>query len=201
MVGEEAEGKESEKARPRAVLAGLVAFVAVAGILALLVWGMARPAGSAQAGTGVNSAGGASSIAPRPASDLRLTLFDGKDTPWSLSDQRGKKVVINFWASWCQPCRTEASVLAGAASEYPTRNVILVGVNVWDDQQSARRFIDEFGLQYPNGRDEGGAAAIDFGVTGIPETFVVDEKGMIAARWVGPLTREALDKLAGVSPR
>jgi cytochrome c biogenesis protein CcmG/thiol:disulfide interchange protein DsbE len=201
MLGEEAEAKDLGKARPPVVLAGLLAFVAVAGILALLVWGMARPSGSAQAGTGVNTVGGASSIAPHPASDLRLTLFDGKGTPWSLSDQRGKKVVINFWASWCQPCRTEASVLAGAASEYATRNVMLVGVNVWDDRQSAQRFIDEFGLRYPNGRDEEGAAAIEFGVTGIPETFVVDEEGMITARWVGPLRREALDKLVGVSAR
>ena len=201
MVGEEAEGKEVGRARPPVVLAGLLAFVAVAGVLALLVWGMARPTSSAQAGTGVNSVGGASSIAPRPASDLRLTLFDGSGTPWSLSAQRGKKVVINFWASWCPPCRTEASVLAGAANDYAARNVMLVGVNVWDDQQSARRFVDEFGLHYPNGRDEGGAAAIEFGVTGIPETFVVDEEGMIAARWVGPLRREALDKLVGVSPR
>ena len=172
----------------------VAAISAAVALLALLAWGMARP-GSGAGGLGVNAAGSIARIDPRPAADIRLRLFDGKDTEWKLTNQRGKMVVINFWASWCAPCRTEAGILAQAASDYVARGIEVVGVNVWDDQAAARSFLDEFKVEYPNGRDEGGAAAVDYGVTGIPETFVVDEKGQLRARWIGPVTRAALDSM------
>ncbi len=168
--------------------AGLVA------LLALLAWGMAQP-GEGSGGPGVNSRGSIARIEPRPAADIGLILFDEKDTPWRLADQRGKMMVINFWASWCAPCRTEAGVLAQAARDYTKRGITLVGVNVWDDQGAARSFLDEFRVEYPNGRDEAGSAAIDYGVTGIPETFVVDGQGRLVARWLGPVTRASLDSM------
>ncbi len=169
---------------------------AVLGLLALLAWGMARPgSGSGSGRPGVNSEGSIARIEPRPAPNIRLSLFDGRNTPWQLGDQRGKRVVINFWASWCVPCRTEAGILARAAREYNSRGISLVGVNVWDDQAAARGFLDEFKVEYPNGIDAGGTAAVDYGVTGIPETVVVDEQGRMTARWIGPVTRAALESM------
>lgn len=172
----------------------IAAISAAVCLLALLAWGMARP-GSGSTGPGVNSEGSIARIEPRPAADIRLRLFDGKDTPWRLVEQRGKMMVVNFWASWCSPCRTEAGVLAQAARDYAVRGITLVGVNVWDDQAAARSFVDEFQVEYPNGSDEAGSAAVDYGVTGIPETFVIDGQGRLTARWVGPITREALDSM------
>lgn len=164
------------------------------GLLALLGWGIVRPS-SGSGAEGVNLQGSIARMEPKPAPDVRLRLFDGAGTPWRLADQRGTTVVINFWASWCKPCRTEAGVLAQAARDYEGRNITVVGMNVWDDARSAQGFLDEFGIPYPNGRDEGSMAAVDYGVTGIPETFVVDPQGQIVARWIGPINRAALDTM------
>lgn len=166
----------------------------VVGLLALLAWGLARPS-TGSSGLGVNSTGSIARIEPRPAPDIRLRLFDEKGTQWRLSDQRGELVVVNFWASWCPPCRTEAGMLAQAARDYAPRGIEIVGVNLWDNESSAKSFLDEFDIGYVNGRDEGGAAAVDYGVTGLPETLVVDKEGQLVARWIGPLSRAALDSM------
>lgn len=171
-----------------------IAITAAVALLALLAWGLARPSSEARS-LGVNSQGSIARVDPKPAPDMRLRLFDKASANWRLSDQRGKKVVINFWASWCNPCRTEAGALAQAARDYRPRGIVLVGVNVWDDAAAAQGFIDEFAIDYANGRDDSGTAAVDYGVTGIPETFVVDEKGQITAHWIGPLNRAALDSM------
>lgn len=174
-----------------------IGIAAVIGLLALLAWGMTRT-DAVSGGMGVNSQGGIARVQPRPAPDFQLTLFNQTSAPWRLSDQRGKKVVINFWASWCDPCRTEAGTLEQAANDYKANNIIVVGVDIWDDNGAARGFVDEFRLTYPNGRDEKSVAAIDYGVTGIPETFVVDGKGMITQHWIGPVNRSALDSMVGL---
>ncbi|MDQ6746763.1 MAG: TlpA family protein disulfide reductase, partial [Candidatus Dormibacteraeota bacterium] len=100
-----------------------------------------------------------------------------------------------FWASWCAPCRSEAGVLAQAAHDYRARGVGLVGVNLWDDPPAAQAFLAEFGITYPNGQDPSGTLGVDYGVTGIPETFVIDGQGILRRRWIGPVTRAALDAL------
>lgn len=165
------------------------------GLLSLLGWGLLRPAsGSA----GVNAQGNLARMTPRPAPDLQLRLFKSNEL-WRLDEQRGKTVVINFWASWCPPCRTEAAMLAQAARDYAAQGIVMVGVNTWDDPGKAREFLDEFLIDYPNGSPEGGSGAVPYGVTGIPETFVVAPNGDVVARWIGPLTREQLDSLLGVA--
>ena len=179
-----------------------VAFLGFAGIvafLALLGWGLLQP-GSGLGGTGVNAQGSIVPMTPRPAPDLRLQLFGTDAGPWRLLERRGAPVVINFWASWCAPCRTEASVLAQAARDYQARGISVVGVNLWDEPAPAQAFLMEFGIAYPNGRDVGGTAGVDYGITGIPETFVVDAQGQITRRWVGPVTRPTLDSLLGLVP-
>lgn len=179
----------------------IVGIVAVAGLLGLLAWGMAR-AGGIQGSPGVNSQGGIARLPkPKPAPNIQLVLYDQTGSSWQLSDQLGKKVVINFWASWCPPCRAEAGTLEQASKDYKPKNIELVGVNVWDDPAAARRFIAEFGITYANGRDEKNTATVDYGVTGIPETFVVNEEGMITQHWVGPVTRAALDSMVGIASK
>lgn len=174
------------------VLSVLVISLAL-GLLVLLGWALVRPA--AQSGAGINAQGSSARVQPRPAPDLQLQRFDDAGASWKLADQRGQIVLVNFWASWCPPCRSEAAVLAQAAGDYATRGVVFVGVNVWDEPAAARAFLDEFGIAFTNGRDETSRAAVDYGVTGIPETFVVDGRGWIVRRWIGPLTRTQLDKL------
>jgi peroxiredoxin len=104
-----------------------------------------------------------------------------------LEDFRGKVVFLNFWASWCVPCRAEAKDLESAWKKYKDRGVVFVGVNIQDKEDDARRFIEEFGITYMNGRDATGRIAIDYGVWGIPETFFIDRHGRITYKHVGAL--------------
>ena len=127
----------------------------------------------------------------RPAAPFVLPLLDGGQL--SLADHRGKVVVVNFWASWCVPCREEAPLLEATWRAYRDRDVVLVGVNFQDQEEAARAFIAEFGLTFPNGRDAGSRIAVDYGVYGIPELFFVTRDGRIASKHIGLIGRAALE--------
>jgi len=126
----------------------------------------------------------------RQAPDFTLQMFSGESL--RLSDLRGKPVMVNFWASWCPPCREEAPLLEDAWREYSRQGVVFVGVNVWDGDKDARTFLSEYNITYPNGRDSGTGIAIDYGLSGIPETFFIDRQGDITRKWLGPVTEETL---------
>jgi cytochrome c biogenesis protein CcmG/thiol:disulfide interchange protein DsbE len=126
-----------------------------------------------------------SPLLSRPAADFTLRLLDGGEL--ALSQLRGKVVFLNFWASWCPPCRAEARDLEAAWQRYKSDGVVFVGVNTLDDESRARAFIEEFGITYPNGRDQGGRITVDYGVWGLPETFFIDREGRITYKHVGTL--------------
>lgn len=121
----------------------------------------------------------------RQAPPLALTLLDGKTI--QLEDLRGKAVFLNFWASWCPPCRAEAPTLEETWQRYKDRDVVFLGVNIQDKEEDARAFMQEFGITYLNGRDITGKIAIDYGVWGIPETFFIDRQGRITYKHAGGL--------------
>lgn len=177
--------------RPPYLLVATVATVVVA-VLGLLVWGMAREQGGF-AGIAVNSVGQVGRVLPGPAADFELRLFSVGT--FRLSEQRGKPVVVNFWASWCPPCRQEAPVLERAWRRYRDRGVVILGVDIWDSEQDARGFLRELGVTYPNGPDLTGKIVVDYGLTGIPETIFVRPDGTMARRWVGPITEEQITAL------
>ncbi|MFQ5656247.1 MAG: TlpA family protein disulfide reductase [Candidatus Methylomirabilales bacterium] len=132
-----------------------------------------------------------SPLIEKPAPPFEMTLFDGGRL--SLEGLRGKVVVMNFWASWCFPaCYEEAPVLEAAWRVYQDQGVVVVGVNVQDTEDAARQFIRRFQFSFPNGPDPKGNISIDYGVYGIPETFIIDREGRIAHKHVGAVTTEAL---------
>ena len=139
-----------------------------------------------------------SPLVGRPAAAFTLTAFDG--APVSLGALRGKVVVVNFWASWCNPaCYDEAPVLEQAWRSYRDRGVVVIGVDIQDTPEAANTFIQRFGLTFANAPDPQGKVAVEYGVYGVPETFFVARDGTIRAKHVGALTdaaiKEKLDPL------
>jgi cytochrome c biogenesis protein CcmG/thiol:disulfide interchange protein DsbE len=128
-----------------------------------------------------------SPLVGRPAAPFALTTFEGE--PLALEALRGKVVLVNFWASWCTPaCYDEAPVLERAWRDYRDRGLVIVGVGMQDTPEAAQAFIRRFGLTFPNAPDAGGKVAVEYGVYGVPETFVVDRAGTIRAKHVGAVT-------------
>lgn len=130
-----------------------------------------------------------SPLVDRPAPGFALTTFQGQ--PLTLAAHRGQVVVLNFWASWCFPaCYEEAPVLEEGWRRWRERGVVVIGVDIQDTDDRARKFIADFGLTFPNARDTTGRVAIDYGVYGVPETFFIDRQGRIRAKHVGAVTAE-----------
>jgi cytochrome c biogenesis protein CcmG, thiol:disulfide interchange protein DsbE len=114
---------------------------------------------------------GAGSEAP----EFDLPRLDGEGTI-SSDDLRGQPVVLNFWASWCAPCREESPLLERAWREYRREGVVFLGVNIKDAESDAKRFVAEFDVTYPMVRDENLDLSTDLGVQGLPETFFIDHE-------------------------
>jgi cytochrome c biogenesis protein CcmG, thiol:disulfide interchange protein DsbE len=152
---------------------GLVIAI-VGGIAALLAYGFIRDARYIH-----------SPLIAAQAPAFVLTLFDGSTL--DSKDFVNKAVLVNFWASWCVPCRAEARALEDAWQKHKNRSVVFVGVNIQDKEEDARNFLKEFGITYFNGRDSDGKIAIDYGVWGIPETFFLDPQGRITYKHAGEL--------------
>jgi cytochrome c biogenesis protein CcmG/thiol:disulfide interchange protein DsbE len=125
----------------------------------------------------------ASPLMAKPAAPFTVTLYDGRKL--SLNDLRGKAVFLNFWASWCPPCRAEAKDLETAWQRLKDKNMVFLGVALQDTDDNARAFLEEFKVTYPNGKDDSGKIAVDYGTWGIPESFFIDPQGRITYKHVG----------------
>jgi cytochrome c biogenesis protein CcmG/thiol:disulfide interchange protein DsbE len=156
-------------------VAQTVVFIIVLGVIALFAVGM------------VNR--GAKPLEQGAAPQFTIPLFDGGT--FSLAEQRGHVVVINFWASWCQPCRDEAPLLESAWVKYKDRGVVLVGVDHVDTDKEARAFIQEFGITYPNGPDIGTETSHQYRIQGVPETYFVGKDGQLHGNHIGSFASEA----------
>ncbi|WP_425387754.1 TlpA family protein disulfide reductase [Deinococcus peraridilitoris] len=135
------------------------------------------------------------------APNFKLETLDGSSL--EFAQLRGRPVLINFWASWCLPCREEAPLLQELAARQDDRGLVVVGVVFQDTLKNARAFRDEFNLTFPSVFDPGSRTAIDYGVSAIPETFFVDRHGVVRAFVQGTLTREHLTRelpKIGVTP-
>ena len=111
-----------------------------------------------------------------------------------LKDFKGKPVVINFWASWCTPCRQEMPFLEKSWNEYKDKGVVFIGIDVLDDEKNAKDFINTLGVSYPNLKDQSGEVASKYGVVGLPATIFIDKQGRITRRNYGPFLGEDGEK-------
>lgn len=124
-----------------------------------------------------------SPLIAKEAPPFTVTLFEGEKV--SLGDLRGKALFLNFWASWCVPCRAEAKDLEAAWQRMKNENIVFLGVAIQDPEKDSRAFLQEFNVTYPNGQDPTGKMAVDYGVWGIPESFFIDPQGRITYKHVG----------------
>jgi cytochrome c biogenesis protein CcmG/thiol:disulfide interchange protein DsbE len=159
-----------------------IAALVIVGFLGVLVWGMLNK----QPITGLSGI----TMVNRAAPEFTLTTFKGSTI--SLQDLRGKPVVINFWASWCPPCRIEAALIERTWRANKNRGLLFLGVNIQDRKEDALKYIREFEITYPNGPDPTGEISIDYGVSGLPVTFFVSSKGEVVRRWVGAIEKSVL---------
>lgn len=183
----EAMSSDPEVSAGSARIIALVVGLLIVALIGLMIWGIGkRAAGST----------GDMPVTTRPAPTFSAPLFDGGQ--FDLAATRGKPVLVNFWASWCIPCEEEAATLEKLSRAYKDR-VVFIGVNVQDTDPLARGFLKKFGVTYPNGRDVSGAISVEYGMSGVPESYFVDRSGQLVRKWQGPLDeprlRQFLDDL------
>jgi cytochrome c biogenesis protein CcmG, thiol:disulfide interchange protein DsbE len=155
-----------------------VAFLAVLALVGLL-------------GFGLLSKGSADIAVGEPAPDKSLPALPGPGSG-SVADYRGDWVLVNLWASWCDPCREEAPVLERFHRRYRDHGVTVLGINVQDNQDDALAFLHEFPATYPQLRSVGDERSAAFGSTGVPENFLVDPRGRLALIWRGVVDEDFL---------
>jgi cytochrome c biogenesis protein CcmG/thiol:disulfide interchange protein DsbE len=158
---------------PLKATAQVAALACVAGLLALLVWSVVHQ----QHAPGVGSTA--------PAFTLRRLEGPGKI---SLTAYRGKPVVLNFWASWCQPCKSEAAVLERDWTSDRGRGVVFLGIDYHDLASDARRFVSAHTLTFPMLQDGSGSVTSRYGISQVPETYILNRQGRVVAHLRGPIT-------------
>jgi thiol-disulfide isomerase/thioredoxin len=162
-----------------------VAIGLVASLLGLLVWKVAQDEGGNPA---AHFAAGKTTSAP----SFTLQRLEG-DGSVRLESLRGKVVVINFWASWCEPCKKEMPRLEQAWQRYRSRGVTFIGVNTTDFTGDAERFVDRYRVTFPTVRDGNGRVLAKYGGLPIPWTYFVNREGLIVGYIRGEVTAEALE--------
>jgi cytochrome c biogenesis protein CcmG, thiol:disulfide interchange protein DsbE len=137
-------------------------------------------------------------LAGKKAPNFTIKRLDN-DTTVSLSDFAGRPIVINFWATWCGPCKTEHPVLDWAARKYADKAVFL-GIVFEDNEENTKRFLAENGWSFVQLYDPLSTVAVDYGVSGVPETYFIDRQGVIVGKFAMPFTdpREFTARLAQI---
>lgn len=134
------------------------------------------------------------------APDFELTTLDGRKV--KLSDYRGKKVILNFWATWCPPCRAEIPDMDKFYSSYKDKDIVILGVNLTkaeQDQTSVKSFIKEYRVTYPIPLDKESLVAEMYQVSAIPTSYIIDPQGTIIQKIVGPMDFETMKSLLSIS--
>lgn len=126
------------------------------------------------------------------APDFALAYPDG--TRSTLSDLRGQPVLVNFWATWCAPCRAEMPELVAAFQQHGDQGLVVIGVNQQESEAKALQFMEEFGIEFPVALDSRGDLANLYVARGLPTTYFIDRDGNIAEQWRGILTADLLQK-------
>lgn len=174
--------------KPARSFVTIFVWVGVIGLLALMGWGLIQTKVSRP------EVGQAA-----PGFDLEFFEgyeWDGK-TAASLDDMKGQIVVVNFWASWCVECRVETDELEAAWQKYADQGVVFVGVAYSDVEPNSIAYMKEFAVTFPHAPDLGTRISNEYDITGVPETFIIDQNGEVAHVQIGPISASTLDSVIG----
>lgn len=166
------------RAMPRAVRLTIV--VAIAALVVVLVLAFRRDPHDIRTGT-----------LGKPAAAFTLQELDGTGA-LSLDDAKGKVTIINFFASWCIPCKQENPALVRVYERYRGSDVVFIGVLYQDSRDNGLKYVKDNGVTWPTASDDDGRVAFAYGVFGIPETFFIDADGIIQGRHIGPIDEATL---------
>jgi cytochrome c biogenesis protein CcmG/thiol:disulfide interchange protein DsbE len=189
------------------VVSQVGALALVAGLLALLIWRVATEGRGRHLVSDVK----AGKDPPAPAFDLPILWAHRETWPASLGsavadgrlsprELRGRPLVLNFFASWCIPCRHEAPLLNASAHAH-AGTVVFLGVDVQDLKSDARAFLKRYHVSYTAVRDGNGSTYLDYGLTGVPETYWINARGRIVAHYAGEISRLQLEQGIRLSRR
>ena len=167
----------------RRITLGIVAVI-FAGIGVLIAFGLFQLQN--------NAGNGRSTSDLESAPDFTAPLYSGGAGDFTLSDHLGSPVVVNFWGSWCPPCRAEFPALQAVADEYKDRGLILFAVDVQDTEENARAFLEEQGTTFLTGPDLTGQISLDYQVLSMPTTYFITRDGKILRDWAGQIDEARL---------
>ena len=174
--------------KKRRTIATLVFFTALNIVLVVVLWTRLTAAQHIISGAATVP------LVGHAAPDFTITPWDSSaGQTIRLSSLKGHPVILNFWASWCDPCNAETPLLQTTWQQYQADGVVFIGIDYQDQQQAAEQFLQKYHVTYPTGPDTSGAISVDFEVSNVPATIFIDRSGVVVRQHLGPVTAQILD--------
>jgi cytochrome c biogenesis protein CcmG/thiol:disulfide interchange protein DsbE len=185
-------GDRKPRSRKRSIITFTVVSLLNVGLLILLWTQLITPRSGPPQVDSASTIGFVSSpLLGKTAPDFTLSVLNDNQAKLHLTSLRGKVVMLNFWASWCQPCQQEAPALQRIWAKWQPKGIVLLGVDGPESESDALNFVHQHSITYQNVRDTiDGGTAISYGATANPETFFINQDGIIVARWIGPINEQ-----------
>lgn len=197
IPGEATTGKIAprRRSRKRSIIIFVVATVVNGGLLALLAWQLLTPAQTPASGGSSTGYNVSAPLKGKAAPNFTLpALSDQRVPPISLSDYKGKAIVINFWASWCGPCQDEAAMFQAEWQKVQGKNIVFIGIDFQDTHTDGLIFLHKYHIAYPNVEDATGSTAVNYGLAFTPTTYFINSKGIVVNSIAQELTAKQLQQ-------